>query len=60
MVACQDFLHEIREKAEVYYTMGVAYQGAGSTTEAIDAFTKAIELNPDNQQFSNALKNTQR
>ena len=53
--AGQNFLTNIREKAEVYYTIGVAYREQGDIANAKAAFTKAVELNPDHTGFIYAL-----
>lgn len=50
------YIENIREKGEVYYTMGHAYVGLENFTEARKAFTKATELNPDNPLFKEQLE----
>ncbi len=49
------YLKNIREKGEVYYTMGHAYVGLENFDKARNAFTRAVELNPDNPIFSEQL-----
>ncbi len=56
ITACKNFLTNIREKGEVYYTMGVAYKEQGDTAKAKAAFAKAVELNPSNILFIDALR----
>ena len=48
------FLKNIREKAEVYYTLGIAYEGAGEIENARHSLTRSVELNPDDELFQSA------
>lgn len=45
------FLTNIREKAEVYYALGAAYEGMGNFPEAKKAYARSVELNPGNELF---------
>ena len=53
--AGKNFLTNIREKAEVYYTIGVAYREQGDIANAKAAFIKAVELNPNHTGFVHTL-----
>jgi tetratricopeptide (TPR) repeat protein len=55
LVPLQAFLTNIREKGEVYYTMGQAYSKLGRADEAKRSFARAVELVPDNPLFKDAL-----
>lgn len=52
----QEFLSHIREKGEVYYALGVAYEGLGDKKSAVESFRRAVELNPENDGFKDALE----
>ena len=55
-VPLRAFLENIREKGEVYYALGKAYQGGGKLAQARDAYQKAVDLTPDNTIFSSVLE----
>jgi len=55
-VPLRAFLENIREKGEVYYALGKAYQGGGKFEKARDAYQRAVELTEDNPMFSSVLE----
>ncbi len=59
LVPLQAFLTKIREKGEVYYTLGQAYSKLGRNDEAKNAFKRAVELVPDNPLFIEAYTQAQ-
>lgn len=55
-VPLRAFLENIREKGEVYYALGKAYQGGGKFEKARDAYQRAVELTEDNPMFTSVLE----
>lgn len=55
VVACQNYLTKIREKAEVYNALAIAYKEQGDIPNAITSFSRAAELNPTNTNYINSL-----
>lgn len=56
VVPLQAFLTNIREKAEVYYALGVAEEGRGNLSASIDALERAVALNPSNEGYTRYLE----
>jgi tetratricopeptide (TPR) repeat protein len=54
-----DLLKELAKRtphfAEVHYMLGAAHYGLHNNTEAINAFRRAIDLNPDDERARNKL-----
>jgi len=41
--------------AEIYFNLGLAYEVAGKRTDAIEAYEKALEIDPDYKTVHNNL-----
>lgn len=50
----QQFLEASPDFAEAHYLLGVAYMGIHKNMKALNSFSKALELNPDDKR--SALK----
>jgi tetratricopeptide (TPR) repeat protein len=48
-------LAQAPDQADVYFALGQAYKAKGQNQDAINAFSQALKLSPNNQQYSEAL-----